>query len=159
MDCETKRRKGIFKNPCTRSNILYTATCVVCEKKFEDENNKIEEERIRKKEKENRRKECIYIGESSKSMYTRAPWHMLRKRGLHSDSFWARHWVRFHPEMELEDIEMNFSVKRFHRKALERMIDEAITIRINDKNSNKITMNNKSEFSRTIVPDTSQQYK
>ena len=48
---------------------------------------------------------------------------------------------------------MCFRIERFHTKSLERVIQEAIVMRLIDQNPYKINMNGKAEYWRTLVPN------
>merc|ERR1711915_177913 len=152
--CKSKQRMNNYKKSCMKSNIFYKAVCVVCEKK--EEIRKEEEGKENSKEKEDEKKECIYLGESSKSLQIRSKQHINRMKSLQMDTFILRHWIKAHrQDNPLEDMKdlINFDVVEFHEKSLERLINEASEIRRYYRNENKTLLNSKLEYNRSLVPD------
>ena len=90
-------------------------------------------------------KPCIYIGETSRSIYERAGEHWDAYRNRKPDShIWKHHLMHHNSEGEPE---MIFKVVGTFRSALSRQINEAVRM----KNRGTLALNSKGEYNRCKI--------
>ena len=84
---------------------------------------------------------CIYVGETSRNLYTRAKEHMNKYRSEKSnhDSFIKQHQVEYHHDQLAE---FKARVTGLFRDCLSRQVTEAVYIRRSDTH----VLNSKSEW-------------
>ena len=80
-DQDKKERNTV----CRKSNVVYKATCVLCEEQVADGSR--EDTDI-----------GIYVGESSRTLVERASEHMAGANLLKEDNFVVKHWVNDHQD-------------------------------------------------------------
>ena len=148
-----KTEKKDFKKSCTRSNILYKATCLACKEKREMGLTEDEIEKEGRKP-DDEKEETLYIGESSKNMYKRSLQHISKITSIWKESFMVRHVVQEHPEIPIENAKdwLKFTVLEYHLKPMERMIAESTEIKRMKLLKNKTLLNMKMAYNRTIIP-------
>ena len=117
LACKDERGEG---GPCRKSNINYEIECQLCPKE----------------------RRPVYIGESSRNLYTRAKEHVAggHREGTEEETgFIARHMKEHH-----ENMESNFKarVTKTNKDSFSRQIREGVMIR----RARKETMNSKSEW-------------
>ena len=121
------RKKTTPTRSCfQRSNIVYRATCLVCEEELET--GRRSEEDV-----------GVYIGESSRTLAERATEHIQGSKLLKEDNYIVKHWVNHHPE-RLEPPVVRFRVIKSFKDALSRLLAESVWI---DTESN---LNSKNEW-------------
>ena len=115
LPCSEGRGKG---GNCLKSNVTYEMECKLC----------VGEGR------------CVYIGETSRNLYTRAKEHMDKYRSVTcQDSFVKQHQAEAHPN---EPAAYTAKVTGEFRDCLSRQVSEAIQIRRTDVP----VLNSKSEW-------------
>ena len=145
--CQEKEETKQYNKDCTKSNLTYIAYCKDCDDK-DDERR----EMMSIKKRDNKDHIATYTGETSKNIFQRAGQHLRRMEGLNEDSFMLRHKILHHKETK-ENPRFIFRILKFHHSPIERMIWEAIKIKRSVNNRERITMNNKLEFNRAVLPD------
>ena len=118
--CKDERKAG-----CRQSNICYEMDCKECSRTAEQTN--------RPKDK------TVYIGETSRNLYTRGVEHMYKYRTNHSDSFMARHQEEHHSS---QPADFTAKVMGKYENCLSRQVAEGVAIRRCKTN----VLNGKSEW-------------
>ena len=93
-----------------------------------------------------------YHGETKKSLYDRALSHMEKLKGLDSSNFMLRHNLLCHPDGDPMDNSYIWYPTRFHTKAIDRQVGEAIQIKKAIDTPGVKVMNAKTEYSRCVLP-------
>ena len=109
------------RKSCNRRNLVYRATCTLCE----DQRKADLEEAAERGEEEgfvSRRKVAEYIGESGRSIYRRGKEHLELWSREEETSFMMKHLVQHHSSRPKEDLRFRFEVIKFFRTAFERQI-------------------------------------
>ena len=97
-----------------------------------------------------------YHGESKDSLYKRALGHMEKLKSLDSSNFMLRHNLLYHGNEDPQCKDYIWAPTKFHTKALERQVSEALYIKTAMDTPGTILMNTKTEFSRCVLPGISQ---
>ena len=136
---ETEEGKG---KTCWKRNVIYETWCETC--KDRDGKEAIEagkdptEVRLHK-----------YIGETSRSGYTRGKNHLDDARLLSTGSHMLKHYLTNHSEESPQEMIFRMKILCFKRSAYERQIHESVLIQ---QNRNHLLLNSKSEFNRCSLP-------
>ena len=132
---------------CKIQNVVYRATCKVCE---EDETQEKYGENKKRKLGENseRREErgkSMYIGETGRCLAERSNEHINGMMNGDKETFIIKHWALKHPDLKIPP-RVEFKVVKNHRDCMTRLIHEAVLI---DKEG---SMNSKSEWRKNSRP-------
>ena len=117
--------------PCWRRNLTYKVVCLRCK---------------------DREIKAEYHGESKDSLQKRALGHMEKLRSMDSSSFMLRHNLLHHGEDDPLNNEYIWYPTKFHARALDRQISEALEIKQAMDTPGTIVMNAKTEYSRCVLP-------
>ena len=113
LGCRRQRGEG---GQCHKNNINYQIECVLCEEQTP----------------------TVYIGETSRNLYTRGGEHLQRNR-VEEDYFMSEHMKEKHPGLEES---FRATVTHTNKDCLTRQIREGVLIR----RTKKALMNTKSEW-------------
>ena len=69
-----------------------------------------------------------YIGESSRSAFTRGLEHKNDARLMNKGSHILKHYIRFHDGENPDEMKMGMKIKLFRRSAFKRQVAEAVSI-------------------------------
>ena len=142
--CETKRTLGVGKqDTCWKQRALYHTWCQTC---TDREKAKATEEG---RNPENI-KEHIYVGETSRSAYTRGREHKNDARLMNPGSHVLKHYLKYHDGEDPDEMKMGMKIHSFRKSAFERQVAEAVTIQQVQKNHH--LMNSKSEYRACKIP-------
>ena len=126
-ECHLCENNGVG---CTMKNIVYTAQCITCkDKENENDDNSV-----------NKKKDSIYVGESSRQVGTRVLEHFENLHKFRQESFIISHWMEMH-SLDPTPPVFKFKVDGSFRDALSRQLNEAVRIR------EVGTLNRRDEFS------------
>ena len=101
LACRGGRGKG---GPCRKSNVQYEVACPLC-----PDDGK-----------------CVYVGETSRNLYTRGAEHITKQQTQDPESFMHKHMVDEHPD-EMGDFEAK--VTGVFNDCLSRQVSEGVYIR------------------------------
>ena len=103
---------------------------------------------IRRERKEIKREYDVkYIGESNRSGYERGREHMAQFRNMDEGSHLLKHYLKYHKNIKMEQMEVGMRIKSTFKSAIERQISEAVAIcRAEQEGVN--LMNSKAEYNR-----------
>ena len=120
LACKDGRGKG---GPCLKSNVEYELRCNQCPSTDQPAD------------------QCVYIGESSRNLYSRGKEHIekYRSKKRSTDSFINKHQVEKHHGMQAD---FTAKVTGQFRDCLTRQISEGVSIR----RSSRTILNSKSEW-------------
>ena len=91
-----------------------------------------------------------YIGESSRSAFTRGLEHKNDARLMNKGSHILKHYIKYHEGEDPEDMKIGMKIKSFRRSAFERQVAEAVSIQ--QAQSTHFLMNSKSEYRACKLP-------
>ena len=113
---------------------------------------KREEEVERKKEVGIKRNYNVkYIGESNRSGYERGREHIAQFRNMEERSHLMKHYLKYHKNIGLEDMEVGMRIRSTFKSAMERQVAEAVAI-CRDESQGISLMNSKAEYNRCKLP-------
>ena len=92
----------------------------------------------------------VYIGESSRSAYTRGKEHKNDARLMNGGSHILKHYLKHHDGENPDNMKIGMKIKSFRRSAFERQVAEAVTIQQAQK-THHLT-NSKSEYRACKLP-------
>ena len=115
----------MYVGKCTMRSVTYETRCLPCQSRGEDK---------------------IYIGETARSSYERGSEHLDAYKFNKEDSHMANHALEDHKEEKKPEFAMK--LLRNHKSPLYRQIHEAILI----AKYEPITLNNKNEYNRCLLP-------
>ena len=115
-------------------------------RKREEESDKENKER-----KLERNYNVKYIGETNRSGYERGREHMAQFRNLDARSHLLKHYLKYHKNIGIENMEVGMRVKSTFKSAIERQISEAVAI-CRDERDGINLMNSKAEYNRCKLP-------
>ena len=93
-----------------------------------------------------------YHGESGKSLHDRALGHMDKLKGMDTSSFMLRHNLLYHRDEDPLDRSYVWYPVKYHRKAIDRLVSEAINIKNAMDTEGLVLMNAKTEYTRCVLP-------
>ena len=79
-------------------------------------------------EKEKELRETKYIGDSNRSGYERGKEHMRQFRNLEEKSHLLKHYLQYHKNIKVEEMEVGMRINAAFKSAIERQILEAVAI-------------------------------
>ena len=120
VGCKIERKEG-----CRKSNICYEMDCQVCKRKSEQTDRQQDR--------------TVYIGETSRNLFTRGKEHLYKYETNHCDSFMAKHQAEHHNG---EPADFTAKVMSKHENCLSRQVAEGVAIRRCKTN----VLNGKSEW-------------
>ena len=121
---------------CKARNVVYETSCNIC--------NPIEEKPSIQKEEKTR--EGIYIGESSRSLHERSLEHLRDARKFSKKSHIAKHWMLAHPTINIMPT-FSFKTTQKHNDCLSRQVGEAMKIYF----SKDHLLNSKNEYLQNCI--------
>ena len=92
-----------------------------------------------------------YIGESNRSGYERGREHIEQFRNMRDQSHLLKHYLQWHKDMDIEEMEVGMKVRSTFKSAIERQISEAVAIS-RAESEGTILMNSKAEYNRCKLP-------
>ena len=79
-------------------------------------------------EKNRKERKYKYIGETHKSVYERGKEHIRDFKDLDEGSHLLKQYLKMHTYIRMEEMEIGMRVRSQYRSALERQVDEATSI-------------------------------
>ena len=137
-DCITCTQQAEFLPTCTRRNVLYENTCVLCNPGAGDKKDKGEN---------TTKYPSVYVGESTRSIYERSLEHHKGQKKKDEDNHMVKHMTVHHQSEDKPQFIMK-PIKYF-RTALSRQVAEAVRIRRRGGEDN--VLNSKAEYNRCTV--------
>ena len=92
-----------------------------------------------------------YVGETNRSAYERGKEHMRQFRNLEEGRHLLKHYLQYHRNIRMEEIEFGMKVRASFKSAIERQISEAVAISLEEKSGTQL-MNSKAEYNRCKLP-------
>ena len=129
---------------CFAHNIVYTATCSVCNPEILEPPGK---NKGKGPSSQKKQMKGLYIGETARSLCERANEHLDKARNISEDSMIVRHWLQEHAGDENMP-QFFFKVISRHTSPLSRQVEEAILI----STSEAELINNKEEMIHNSLP-------
>ena len=96
-------------------------------------------------------KEFKYVGESNRSGFERGQEHWDQFMRLDERSHILKHYLKFHKNIKMEDLEVGMRVRSTFKSAIERQISEAVAISREESTGTRL-MNSKAEYNRCKLP-------
>ena len=89
---------------------------------------KREIEKSDNKEEEKKNKVIKYVGETNRSGYERGREHMEQFKRMEEGSHILKHYLKYHRDLNMEEIKIGMRIRSTFRSAIERQISEAVAI-------------------------------
>jgi hypothetical protein len=135
LECQPCADKPEGRLTCKKQSILYESACKLCNQ---------EDPTIRKKDQ--RPREGIYVGETSRSLYERTKEHFGDKEAFKPGSHMVKHWMTSHAE-DPECPAFRFFILGTFSDCLSRQVAEALRI----QNSKDSLLNSKNEYASNCL--------
>ena len=140
-ECVTCGQGGEKLPNCFQRNLLYESKCMECDRKTGME----DQEGSDSKGGKGKKKEAVYVGETSRSIYERSKEHWGDWRDGKEDSHILKHWLTEHNGEGKPDF--RFKVIRIFKDCLSRQVAESV--RIQERGE---VLNSKTVYSRCKIP-------
>ena len=121
-------------------------------REFTNGNKRPREIEVMKEEKKDRKEKIVnYVGETSRSGYERSKEHFNDFDKMYKRSHILRHYLEYHKNIKLEDLDMRIRVLGRYKSAFEQQLRESVWLNRYLREGVEI-LNSKNEYNRCSIP-------